>query len=194
MGKNIYQKCERCYNGKLEKYSFWRVLLLLFFIAAIAVPLFFLGKVVLEVLRLKLLNESVPLKSPLMINGLMWAGILALVAIISHYGFNILRQVKALFTRVCPYCEQGFIVPDKVGIIRSTLYFLDLLIFEEILVPMYKALTFQRFWRASENKGESRLMIFLNYSSTFSFSLVPFLVLFFYWKRANLPELYFLSL
>lgn len=157
MSSNIFEICSYCDKGKIKRLSFLNTILVLLVVAVIGVLLFSIGQVALHVLTEKLQDKEVSIKSPMVIRGVYSALILAVFVILTHSIFNAFRKLKALFTHTCPHCEEGYIIKNRVGLFRTAFHFIDLFIFEQILIPMYKTLTFQHFW--NNEKKESKLVI-----------------------------------
>jgi hypothetical protein len=154
----LYRPCSKCKEGKILSYplaskvlvSFLSFFLLLAFLFALW------GSATLLQYKLEPKADKLKFTTPGM--KLIFTGAIFFLCagIPSLWGFNLRRQVLAWLRLECPACEEGYCSTQRRGNGSTVIFFLDRFFFEEILIPMFYALTFQRFWRG-EVQGKKRL-------------------------------------
>ncbi|BBM83763.1 HEAT repeat domain-containing protein [Candidatus Uabimicrobium amorphum] len=174
--ENIYQTCQRCQQGKIARYPLknrWiNVSLMIFFVIAG----YFFFTTAASVVADKLVDKEIPLTDPRWKQLLLTAILSAIVAIPAHYFYNILAHLRSWITKDCPYCEQGYIIAQRASNIQAIIYFFDLFLFQQILLPMFKTLTFQFLYKKRSQTHPIMLFAkFILYLSLF-FGAIPFMV------------------
>jgi HEAT repeat protein len=173
---DIYQKCSRCQDGKLKKYPFSRKFLTTLFVLLVLAPAAFLVHAGVQILAAKLANKALSIHDFCMLEAAIAGGALFVLGYLAHYEYGVLRHLKAWFRLVCPYCENGYLLKNRVGIWRALVYFFDIFLFEQILVPMYQALTLQMVWARDKRPRALWLLPKLLFYIFLFFGSVPFLV------------------
>ncbi len=140
--ENIYTACQRCNDGKISHYPAKNKTINIVLIIIACINLYFVLGFFSKILQAKLQDIEVPINDPNMIGLLISGGILAIIGACSHYFYNIIQQLRSWLSKDCPYCEDGYIIKIRTSMFSSIVYFFDLLIFEQILIPMFQALTY----------------------------------------------------
>ncbi|NUM33960.1 MAG: HEAT repeat domain-containing protein [Candidatus Brocadiae bacterium] len=172
---SLYEICTCCKQGKIEELPLAEKKKILILGILFLIPFAFALHAIAGISFLKFANKAVPLKSPLMAELLISGLACAIVAGIAQYG-RIPRKIHAWLQKDCPYCEDGYIIKNKRGMGESLAYFLDIFLFEQILIPMYKTLTFQRFWKEGRKEKGWLVLSKLVFYVLLFFGSVPFLV------------------
>ena len=176
----IYTKCTFCHEGKLAQYPQSSKITTAIYSLALATPAVFFLHAITQIIAIKLKNQPIPVKSFPAIEAAVSAAIFLLIGAFAHYDYRILNQIKAWMTKDCPHCQDGYLIKDRVSLWQAIVYFFDIFLFEQILIPMYQALTFQFVWASGTTgtKPSKTVIIFkiLCYFFLF-FGSIPFLVL-----------------
>ena len=173
---NIYEICKRCDHGKIHGLDKKDKIIIIVTTLILLIPLFFVFQASMQIAALKFANKTVPLKSPLMLQLVISGSIFVLLAWISHYYLKVINKIKSWFNKTCPYCKDGYVIKNRANAGQTIVYFLDLFIFEQILLPMYKTLTFQKFWK---NETKEKLWVVaskLCFYLFLFFGSIPFLI------------------
>lgn len=174
----LYSPCARCQGGKIEHFPKQKkiqitVLALVFLVGFL---LFMVGGSQLLQFKLGPDNPPIKIKSPGALLTGVGAILMALMGVIAYFLMGIVKQLKGWFFLECPYCEEGYIKSQEVGYFKATLFFLDQFLFHEILIPMYHAITFRKFWSAENRKLKFLFVLKMLFYLFIFFGSIPFLV------------------
>ncbi|WP_372368256.1 HEAT repeat domain-containing protein [Candidatus Uabimicrobium sp. HlEnr_7] len=174
--ENIYQTCQRCKQGKITHYSTKNKWINIALVTFFVIMGYFFFTTAASIIADKLVDKEIPLTDSRLKQLLITAILTAVVVIPAHYFYNILKHLRSWLTKECPYCEQGYIIAQRASNIQAIIYFFDLFLFQQILLPMFKTLTFQ-FLRKTHKKVYPIIAFlkFIFYLSLF-FGAIPFLV------------------
>jgi HEAT repeat protein len=176
LDKSIFVNCPRCEEGLLKALPTGQKIWTILFSAFLLGLLFFLGFCATRVLEYKMLEieGKAPPKS-------QWPNILLVTLAVLGWSwylaqnvFMLTRKWLAIFKNECPWCETGFIRRGQSGVLQTALYFVDAFVFQEILFPIYKTLTFQWLWRDYEALDDERPGFFKTIGRFIGFSFVIF--------------------
>ncbi len=107
--------------------------------------------------------------------GLIFGSSLILLGGYAHLEYALFWHWKSWLKGTCYGCfGQGYRPKNEISWFKASIYFGDIFVFEQILIPMYRALTFQFFWSAK--KTLPTCLRFFFYFILF-FGCIPFLVL-----------------
>ncbi len=146
--EGIFENCPRCDNGVLDRLEKRQKTATVGFSLALLALATLAGLGARAVLAAKLdTGEALTLATPgaaLLIGGSI--GLLA-VFLVAQYGFRLSRKWAAWLRNACPFCEDGFVRRDQASMAATIAYFLRAFAFREIVIPVYKTLTYQWLWR-----------------------------------------------
>jgi len=182
--KNLFLDCPRCDEGKIESIPGAMKLSAVLMGAFFVILLLLAGYGASQVLDYKLnqRGSATGMKIP----GAVLVSVIAFIAAwawqLFERGFSFTRKWNAWLKGECPWCEEGFLRRDEVGLFQTVLYFVDAFLFREILIPIARTLSFQWLWREPPPEDEEdRPGKLAQIGRFFSFSLVIFGAVPFLW-------------
>ncbi|WP_173013406.1 HEAT repeat domain-containing protein [Candidatus Uabimicrobium amorphum] len=103
---------------------------------------------------------------------------LVVFSLYALFVYKLPKHFSSWGKSICPKCEKGYIVRRGVNAVKAVFYFADNFLFREILVPMFRTITFQHFWRSGYKTSKGFISKFFTFilQIFLFFGAIPFLI------------------
>ncbi|WP_372367234.1 hypothetical protein [Candidatus Uabimicrobium sp. HlEnr_7] len=127
---------------------------------------------------LEALKQNISLSTPWIKEALALFIGFAVFSLYAFFVYKLPQHFRSWGKSICPKCEKGYIVHRGVNPVKAVFYFVDNFLFGEILIPMFRTITFQHFWRSGYKTSKGFISKFFTFilQIFLFFGAIPFLI------------------